>query len=115
MRMWSVFRSLLVILAVLGVVVGPFASPMAETAMAAATMSGMPDDMDCHHCERPAIPDCESPCLVMTVCVAKCFPSALIDTIPPSARWATGEPLWPANAGFGSPLYGVPPDRPPRT
>ena len=73
MKVSAWLRRLLPILAIVGLVAGPFTVPMEGVAMAAAALSAMPDDMPCCPDEKPAVPDCPKDCPLMAACIAKCF------------------------------------------
>jgi len=73
-RIW--LRRLFPILAIMGLVAGPFTIPVGGPAMAAdsdMSMAAMPDDMSCCPEENRAVPDCQKTCPLMAICMAKCF------------------------------------------
>jgi hypothetical protein len=86
MKTLSAMRSLLAILAIVGLVVGPAARP--AMAMPAAIQAGaaseqpmvdhaaMPEDMPCCPTKTP-IPDCGKDCLFMTMCAMQFFCNAV--------------------------------------
>jgi len=68
---------LLPILAIVGLVAGPFTPPVNGAAMAAScAMSEMPANMPCCPHDKPAVPDCQKTCPLMATCMANCFPGA---------------------------------------
>jgi hypothetical protein len=116
MRVGIWLRRLLPILAVLGLIAGPFAvsaSGAVVQAASALSMSDMAEDMSCCPVEKPNLPDCPKSCPLMALCMAKCSsvsstPSSLV------VFWDQTDTLLPANAVFGDALVIEPPARPPR-
>lgn len=124
-------RRLLPILAVAGLVVGPFAAPLNGAALAAADMTGhmshdtahepahdtahdIAHDMACCPDSMPAEPDCQTACPLMAACASMCF-----SPLPPAASifvFAAGPGVFPPGgtaAGDSVPI--PPPAQPPRT
>lgn len=120
MRLWSLTSRLLSILAILGLLTAPTATPSSAGAMAAASTAGMmdmgamPDDMSCCPDQQQSRSDCQKSCPLATICLAKCVPGVsqrefallrldrLVNRAPYMDR-------------MREPTIGAPPDRPPRT
>ncbi|MFC3677129.1 hypothetical protein ACFOOQ_16350 [Ferrovibrio xuzhouensis] len=110
-------RRLLPILAIVGLVAGPFTAPVTSAAMAAASDMSMPqmaDDMPCCPHEKPAVPDCQKTCPLMATCMAKCF--SVTPTLSSLAFifWDQSDAMRPSDV-LGDALAIEPPARPPRT
>jgi hypothetical protein len=114
-KLWSVLRCLLPILAVVGILAAPVVGPPAAAVVDHAAVTAMADDMPCCPREKPAMPDCSKACPLMTVCTAKCFQN--VSTAPATALlpMMLAGLLVPANDAFGASLAQAPPARPPRT
>lgn len=111
-------RRLLPILAIVGLIAGPFTAPVSGAAMAAThdmSMSEMPDDMPCCPHEKPAVPDCQKTCPLMATCMAKCFSVAPTLSSLAFVFWDQGDALRPVSDALGDALAVEPPARPPRT
>src|SRR3546814_4125369 len=112
MRLWSALRSLLPVFAIVGIIVGPFTTPVNGHAMAAATMSEAPDDMTSCPDGRPTAPDSDIACPLTAICI--CFPSTPILSTAALPFRTTGDRSPSGPVVFGDPLAGTPLDRPPR-
>ena len=109
-------RRLLPILAIVGLVAGPFTAAVDGNAIAAAIItSEMPDDMPCCPSEAPAVPDCPKTCPLMAICVTKCFPAAPMLFSAAFVLCAEGNGIQPRSDVMGDALAVEPPARPPRT
>ncbi|OYY82548.1 MAG: hypothetical protein B7Y01_00515 [Xanthobacter sp. 17-67-6] len=111
---WSCLHRLLTILAIVGLVSGPFTASVSGPAMAAATMAAMPDDMPCCPDEKPAVPDCQKSCPLMAMCMAKCFSVAPAPSHLASVFWDRRDAVRPSSDAAGDALTIEPPARPPR-
>ncbi|OYX88957.1 MAG: hypothetical protein B7Y71_00065 [Xanthobacter sp. 35-67-6] len=110
-------RRLLPILAIVGLIAGPFTAPVSGPAMAAASdmsMSAMPDDMPCCP-DKPAVPDCQKTCPLMALCMAKCFSVGPMLSSLAFVLRAEGDAIRPGSDAMGDALSIEPPARPPRT
>ena len=120
MRLWSLIPRLLSILAILGFLTAPMATPSAAEAMAARPMAqmmdmgAMPDDMPCCPDQKQSLPDCQKPCPLATICMAKCVPGVAQRVF---ALFRLDRPgiVGPTDDQMRNPTTGAPPDRPPRT
>jgi len=112
---WSCLHRFLSILAIVGLIAGPFTASVSGLAMAAATMAAMPDDMPCCPDEKPAVPDCQKTCPLMATCMAKCF--SVMPTLSNLTFifWDQSDALRPGSDVAGDALAIEPPARPPRT
>lgn len=109
-------RSVLPILAIVGLIAGPFTAPVNGVAKAATSaMSTMPDDMPCCPHEKPAVPDCQKTCPLMATCMAKCFSIAPMLSSLAFIFWDQSGALLPGSDVMGDALAIEPPARPPRT
>jgi hypothetical protein len=118
MKISTWLRRLLPILAIVGLIAGPFTAPVNGAAMAAASdmsTAEMPDDMPCCPHEKPIVPDCQKTCPLMATCMAKCF------SVMPTLSNLTfifgdqSDALRPGSDVLGDALAIEPPARPPRT
>lgn len=110
-------RRLLTILAIVGLIAGPFTAPVTGVAMAAAAdtaMAAMPDDMPCCPDEAPAVPDCQKTCPLMATCMAKCFSVGPMLSSVAFVLRAEGDAILPGSDAMGDALVIEPPARPPR-
>ncbi|RTL91470.1 hypothetical protein EJV44_19625 [Ancylobacter aquaticus] len=110
-------RRLLPILAILGLIAGPFTSPVSGFAMAAAAdmvMAAMPDDMPCCP-EKSAVPDCQKTCPLMATCMAKCVSVGPMLSNLAFVLRAESNAIRPGSDAMGDALSVEPPARPPRT
>ncbi len=111
-------RRVLPILAIVGLMAGPFIAPMNGVAMAAASdipMSEMMTDMPCCPQEKPANPDCQKTCPLMATCMAKCFSVAPTLTNLVIIFWVQNDTIRPRSDATGDARSIEPPARPPRT
>lgn len=118
MRFNSWLRNLLPIFAIVGLVVGPFTTPVSGVTMAAASamsMAAMPDDMPCCPDEAPAVPDCQKTCPLMAMCMAKCFSVAPMLSNLAFVLRAEGDAIRPGSDAMGDARSIEPPARPPRS
>lgn len=111
-------RRVLPILAIVGLMAGPFITPMNGITMAAASgtpMSEMAADMPCCPQQKPTVPDCQKTCLLTANCMAKCF--SIVPTLTSLAVvvWDQNETIRPGSDAAGDALAIEPPARPPRT
>ena len=118
MRATNWIRRLLPILAIAGLIAGPFTAQLNGAATAAPSdmsVSAMADDMPCCPDEKPAVPDCQKTCPLMATCMAKCF--SVTPTLSSLAFvfWDQSDALRPGSDVFGDALAIEPPARPPRT
>lgn len=114
MKLSAWLRNLLPTLAIVGLIAGPFTTPVIGATSAAAAMAAMPDDMPCCPDEAPAVPDCQKSCPLMATCMAKCFSAApLLSSLAFAFR--EGDAMRPGNDALGHALSIEPPARPPRT
>lgn len=118
MRVGIWLRRLLPILAIVGLIAGPFTASVNGAVMAAASdmsMSGMPDDMPCCPHEKPVVLDCQKSCPLMATCMAKCF--SVTPTLSSLAFifWDQSDSLSPGSDIVRDALAVEPPARPPRT
>lgn len=118
MKVSSWLRRLLPILAIVGLIAGPFTSAVTGPAMAAVSdmsMSAVADDMPCCPDEKPAVPDCQKTCPLMAMCAAKTFSiSPTLSNVALILR-STGVAIRPRSDAAGDALTIEPPARPPRT
>ncbi|WP_256939213.1 hypothetical protein [Ensifer adhaerens] len=120
MRPWSLISRVLSILAILGLLTAPMATPSAAEAVAPAPAAGMmdmgamPDDMSCCPDQKQSLPDCQKSCPLATICMAKCFPSVSQREFA-LLRLDRLVNLAPYMDRMRDPTIGTPPDRPPRT
>lgn len=114
MKIRDWLRKLLPILAIVGLIAGPFTAPVGGPALAAASaMAGMADGMPCCPDETPAVPDCQKTCPLMATCMAKCASVApMLSTL--AFILAPGDVLRPGSDAMGDALSIAPPARPPR-
>lgn len=115
MQVSSWLRKLLPILAIVGLVAGPLATPVSGPVMAAASaMPEMVGDMACCPDETPAIPDCQKSCPLMATCMAKC-----VSVTPVLSNLAfvfrVSGAMRPGSDAMGDALAIAPPARPPRS
>jgi len=118
MKVGTWLRRLLPILAIVGLIVGPFTAPVNGVAMAAASdmsMSAMSDDTPCCPHEKPAVPDCQKSCPLMATCMAKCFSVAPTLSSLAFFFWDQNDAVRPGSDVVGDALAIEPPARPPRT
>lgn len=109
-------RTVLPILAIVGLIAGPFVTTMSVPMMAAAsTMSEMPDGMPCCPPEKPAVPDCQKACTLTTTCMAKCYSITPLFSGMAYVHWEQSEVIRPGSDVAGAALALEPPARPPRT
>lgn len=109
-------RRALPILAIVGLIAGPFVTTMSVPMMAAAsTMSEMPDGMPCCPLEKPTIPDCQKACLLATTCMAKCFSITPLLSGLVFVYGGQSDAIRPGSDVAGDALAVEPPARPPRT
>ncbi|USJ28538.1 hypothetical protein [Ensifer adhaerens] len=111
---------LLSILAILGLLTAPMATPSAAEAMAGASMVGtmdmgaMPDDMSCCPDQKQSLPSCQKSCPLATICMAKCVPGVAQREFA-LFRLDRAVKVDPYKDRMRDPTIGTPPDRPPRT
>ncbi|OZA92356.1 MAG: hypothetical protein B7X76_00255 [Azorhizobium sp. 39-67-5] len=118
MKVAAWLRRLLPILAIVGLVAGPFTAPVNGATMAVASTMSMPEmagDMPCCLDEKPAVPDCQKTCPLMALCVAKCFSVAPTLSSLAFIFWDRSDALRPGSDVAGAALAIEPPARPPRT
>ena len=109
-------RTVLPILAIVGLIGGPFVTTMSVPMMAdASTISEMPDGMPCCPTEKPAVPDCQKTCTLTTTCMAKCFSITPLLSGVAYVHWEQSEVIRPGSDVAGDALAVEPPARPPRT
>lgn len=116
MKVGAWLRSLLLILAIVGLVAGPFTASGDGAAMAAASSMSMPEmaaDMPCCPDEKTTVPDCQKTCPLMAMCMAKCFSAT--PTLADETFLLRGDAIRPGSDVIGDPLAIEPPARPPRT
>lgn len=110
------FRTVLPILAIVGLIAGPFVTTMSVPMVAAAsTMFEMPDDMPCCPPEKPTVPDCQKACPLTTTCMAKCFSITPLLSGVAFVYWKQSDVIRPGSDVAGDALAVEPPARPPRT
>ena len=114
-KLWRIIRMLLPVLAIVGLITAPLATPVAAGTMAPVPMTTMADDMPCCPPEKPAMPDCGKSCTLMAVCMAKCFQSFPTTESSELAPLALARRVLPGSDTFGTGLAQAPPSRPPRT
>ncbi|WP_434730675.1 hypothetical protein [Rhizobium binae] len=120
MRLLSLIPRLLSILAILGFLTAPMATPSAAEAMAVQPMAAMTDmgamsdDMSCCPDQKQSLPDCQKSCPLATICMAKCVPGVAQREF---ALFRLDRPVivGRSNDRMRDPTTGPPPDRPPRT
>ena len=118
MKVGTWLRKLLPILAIVGLIAGPFTAPVSGVAMAAASamsMSEMADEMPCCPQETPAVPDCQKTCQLMATCMAQCLLIAPMLSSTGLIFGAKGDVFRPGSDVMGDTLAIEPPARPPRT
>lgn len=105
---------LLPILAIVGIITAPLATPAAAGMMAAGHMTEMADDMPCCPDGKPVMPDCAKACPLMMVCLSKAFRtvSGVTGALPALALVAV---IIPADEAMRDGLVQPPPARPPRS
>ena len=109
-------RRALPILAIVGLIVGPFVTTMSAPTMAAAsTMADMPDGMPCCPPEKPTVPDCQKACPLTMTCVAKCFSIMPLPSGAALGYWTQADGIHPGSDVAGDAIAVEPPARPPRT
>ena len=109
-------RTVLPILAIVGLIAGPFVTTMSvPMTVAASTMSEMPDGMPCCPPEKPTVPDCQKACPLTTTCMGKCFSITPLLSGVALAYWKQGDVISPGGDVPGDALAVEPPARPPRT
>ncbi|TLX44900.1 hypothetical protein FBQ73_00250 [Xanthobacter autotrophicus] len=111
-------QRLLAILAIVGLIAGPFTAPVSGAATAATSAMSMPEmagDMPCCPDETPAVPDCQKTCPLMALCMAKCFSVAPTLSSLAFIFWDWSDAMRPASDVLGDALAVEPPARPPRT
>ncbi|WP_394108467.1 hypothetical protein [Xanthobacter autotrophicus] len=111
-------QRLLAILAIVGLIAGPFTAPVSGAAMAAASAMSMPEmagDMPCCPDETPAVPNCQKTCPLMALCMAKWFSVAPTLSSLSFVFWDRSDAMRPASDVLGDALAIEPPARPPRT
>lgn len=117
MKVGAWLRWMLTVLAIVGLVVGPFAAAGNVAAMAAAPSMSVPEmaaDMPCCPDDgQPAIPDCQTTCPVMAMCAGKSLSAA--PTFASEAFTIRGDAMRPGSDLIGESLAAEPPARPPRT
>ena len=109
---WFPFRGIVLMLTVLSLVLGTFATPMSAAPMATETTMSAADEMPCP-AEKTVDFDCERACPLMKVCMGSCF---LGDTTRSSATLtaqAKSDLLFPARYDSADHLTSVPPSPPP--
>ena len=106
----------LAILVIVGLLVRPFAAPVAasQNPMDHAAMASMADDMPCCPHEPAMPPDCQK-CLLMTVCAMKVFQGAWADSGMLNPSWVAASLATPGDDSRRNGLGYPPPPRPPRT
>jgi hypothetical protein len=126
-KIWLAIQRLLPILAVLGLVLAPLATPVmaaelagpmlsADVAMAdmAVEHAGMSSDMPCCPPEKPVMPDCQKACPLAALCLAKCFGGLLASADEP-LRLASLAPMISRDEIPPPSLGQAPPPPPPRS
>lgn len=122
MKAWSWLRTMLPVLAIVGLILGPVIASANGPAMAAApAMSAMAaehamaDGMPCCPPKQPAMPDCQKDCPLMAICMAKCF--ADTPTLATFSRSVSGDGDLIALTAerFPASQVSTPPARPPRS
>lgn len=120
MKLWNTIRHLLSVLAVLGVVIAPFAASAAlggigvPVSMAAASSDmGEQGDMPCCPPEKPVMPDCMKACPLLAVCLGKTIQGAG-SAAPLPVRLGTEEALVPGDEAVLRTRTQGPPLRPPQ-
>lgn len=112
-------RGLLPILAVIGLISGPFTALVSCAAMAAAlpvmSSSEMTSDMPCCAHEKQAIPDRQKSCPSMATCMAKCFSVAPVLSSLAFVFWDQSDTIGAGSNVVGDALAVEPPGRPPKT
>ena len=113
MRFWVNLRRALAVLALVGLVTTPLATPTAAAPMQAGMSADMPDGMPCCPEDKPVMPDCAKACPLMMVCVGKVFRTASAEgsALPALAVVAV---IIPADDAMPEGLAQPPPARPPR-
>jgi hypothetical protein len=126
MKPWLAITRLLAILAIVGIVVAPFAAPAVAGGMAApmamadagADMTSMDGDMaiadmPCCPPAKPVMPDCQKACPLATLCLAKIVQGIMpMNAVP--ARFSIAQALIPGNDANPDTLAPIPPPRPPQ-
>lgn len=109
-------RTVLPILAIVGIISGPFVTTMGVPMMASAsTMSENPDGMQCCSPEKPVVPGCQKTCTLTTTCMAKCFSITPWFAGMTYVHWEQSEVICPGGDVVGDAIGLEPPARPPRT
>lgn len=117
---WACLRRLLAILAVAGLIVGPFTAPAVGRAAEMSSMiAGMEEDMSrdmpCCPDGTPAVPDCQKSCPLMATCMAKCATAVPMLSHAGVVSRTECDALRPASDALGDALAAELPARPPRT
>lgn len=110
----SALRRLLVILALVGVVMAPFAPAMAAPIMAAKSMTAMSHDMPCCPDEPAVKMDCTTACPFVARCVAGLGGIVLPQTSAIKPASLVDLAFSPGESFALSSLAGEPPSRPPK-
>jgi hypothetical protein len=117
-------RSLLAIVAVVGLVLGPIASPVmampapmptgvaSDRAMVDGTAMAMPEDMPCCPTKAP-IPDCDKDCLFMAMCATQ-FLADAVQGVGLVIPLGLASVFFPGNDTDVADLSQGPPPRPPK-
>jgi hypothetical protein len=117
MRVVFRLRWMLTVLAIVGLVVGPFTAPVNAAAIAAASSMSMPDmaaDKPCCPGDgQAAVPDCLTTCPLMAMCVGMSLCATL--TLVSEAFLIQSDVIRPGRDIMGESLTAEPPPRPPRT
>src|SRR3982751_1275971 len=114
MTLWRILRTLLPVVAIMGIVSAPLATPAAAAMLSVGQVTAMTDDMPCCPREKPVVPDCQKACPLAALCVAKCFSglasaSAVPNRLGVALAMITGDEAAPDTLAHG------PPPRPPQT
>jgi hypothetical protein len=110
MKPWLAITRLLAILAIVGIVVAPFAAPAVAGGMAAPMAIA---DMPCCPPAKPVMPDCQKACPLATLCLAKIVQGIMpMNAVP--ARFSIAQALIPGNDANPDTLAPIPPPRPPQ-
>lgn len=120
---WRRLHRLLPILAIMGLIAGPFTAPvnaltvaaMKDVSMSAMAGGEMAGEMPCCPDGTPAVPDCQKSCPLMATCMAKCATAVPMLSPGSVAFRAEVGALRPASDVMGDALAVAPPARPPRT
>lgn len=109
-------RSILSVLAIVGLIFGPVIASTSGPAMAAVpAMSAMADHVACCPHKNSAVPDCHKDCPLRALCMGNCFAD-----VPPLAvlihsALANGEVLASMSEALPPSRASIPPVRPPRS